>query len=579
MLKKYDRFELSVKNVASQLGRQPSEIEYKLLKYFGYSRYLCHPIPELRNIFSENNESHLTTDSRSFIVGNESKKSIIKTSSLRTQHAFGLTPVLRYQSSQSAISIGLIDDGKTWNYPIHGNESLLFIQDGPNMKKVCSEINKVEGVSIFIVNPASLGNVLLDLLKNTFGLDLSFENIDDAEILSNHKTCGMLCVGKQDLLTQLKTIVDAQDLKGQMIGQLKSAQFISLIINHNIKASISLPQFYPAESPIQTLTPIINKPEKQRAGKVQKDLKNYSNHALTIWKKVSQQKYNNLKPEKYAFGTIAVYHRNNDNIAIAIPDNLHLIKNHIKSGSRILVANACRQLVNKGYKPIGVTMIMHGRDLRNNDEQWELQQLYSGVKESCQYLNMKLVNPLITSDKTQADLEVCVIGEKIVNEHSVDESFQNENDFITMLGSHRGELNGSLYQKDIQKSSVESIPSVDLRMESRLQEVILQGIQTQLIKSVSNISTGGLVVAIIKSLNQSKNELGARIHLSRKLRQDEILFGETQGLVVVSINESDLMEFERICMTIGVPSTTIGRVTRDGRLKFNDVVNIHRKEL
>jgi hypothetical protein len=34
------------------------------------------------------------------------------------------------------------------------------------------------------------------------------------------------------------------------------------------------------------------------------------------------------------------------------------------------------------------------------------------------------------------------------------------------------------------------------------------------------------------------------------------------------------MEFERICMTIGLPSTTIGRVTGDGRFKFNDVVNL-----
>ncbi len=73
--------------------------------------------------------------------------------------------------------------------------------------------------------------------------------------------------------------------------------------------------------------------------------------------------------------------------------------------------------------------------------------------------------------------------------------------------------------------------------------------------------------------------LGARIHLSRKLRQDEMLFGETQGMVLVSIGERDLMEFERICTTIGIPSTTIGRVTNDSRFKFNDVVNIERKKL
>jgi selenophosphate synthetase-related protein len=49
-------------------------------------------------------------------------------------------------------------------------------------------------------------------------------------------------------------------------------------------------------------------------------------------------------------------------------------------------------------------------------------------------------------------------------------------------------------------------------------------------------------------------------------------------MVVVSIGEKDLMEFERICMAIGVPSTTIGRVTNDNQFKFNDVVKINRKK-
>ena len=111
-------------------------------------------------------------------------------------------------------------------------------------------------------------------------------------------------------------------------------------------------------------------------------------------------------------------------------------------------------------------------------------------------------------------------------------------------------------------------------METRLQETVLQGIQTGLIKSAVNISNGGLAVSLVKSLQNAEKVIGARIHLSRKLRQDEMLFGETQGMVIVSIGERDLMEFERICMTIGLPSTTIGRVTGDGRFKFNDVVNL-----
>jgi len=57
------------------------------------------------------------------------------------------------------------------------------------------------------------------------------------------------------------------------------------------------------------------------------------------------------------------------------------------------------------------------------------------------------------------------------------------------------------------------------------------------------------------------------------------LFGETQGLVLVTIQENDLMDFERVCMTIGIPATTIGRVTNDGIYSFNDSIKLKVKDL
>ncbi len=579
MLKKYDRFKLSEKDVRTLLGRQASEIEFTLIKHFFYSKYLSHPIPELRNIFTINDNPYLHSDSHTFIVGNESKKSITTNSSLRTQYAYGTTSALTYHSSFSKITLGRINKDKKLNYPIRGNESLLFIQDDANLKKACSEIIDIGNSSISIVHPGSLGKVLLDLSKNSFGLDLTLSKTDDIRILSDSKVHGVLCVGDKDMVSSLKNICEEQQLIIRSLGKLKLPHTISLLIQNNVKASLSLSSFFPSEPPSQTLIPVIKKQENQTEVKTLKELKNYSKHVLTIWKIIKKQKSNYLKPEKYSAGTMAIFKNKKKDIAIAVPDNSHFLKNHIKTGSRILIANASRQLVNKGFKPVGFTMIMHGRDLRNNDDQWEMQEMYSGAVETSQFLNIKFINPLITTDNDHPDLEICVFGEKLINTISIDESFQNENNFITMLGSHRGELNGSLYQKEIQKVSSDLVPSVDLGMEARLQEVVLQGIQTRLIKSVSNVSTGGLAAAITKALSQSKDDFGARIHLSRKLRQDEMLFGETQGLVIVSIGESDLMEFERICMSIGIPSTTIGRVTGDGRFTFNDVVNIAREDL
>jgi phosphoribosylformylglycinamidine synthase len=110
-------------------------------------------------------------------------------------------------------------------------------------------------------------------------------------------------------------------------------------------------------------------------------------------------------------------------------------------------------------------------------------------------------------------------------------------------------------------------------MESRLQETVLTGIQGGLIQSARAVGAGGIAVSIAKSFGENA-QLGARIHFSRKLKIDELLFGETQGLVIVTIKETDLMEFERVCMTIGIPATTIGRVTDDGVYSFNEAIKL-----
>jgi phosphoribosylformylglycinamidine synthase len=147
-----------------------------------------------------------------------------------------------------------------------------------------------------------------------------------------------------------------------------------------------------------------------------------------------------------------------------------------------------------------------------------------------------------------------------------------------MLGSHRGELGGSRFLSLVNQENTGLQPIVDLSMESRLQETILTSIQGGLIQSARDVGSGGLAISIAKSFGKH-TQLGARIHVSRKLKVYELLFGETQGLVIVTIKETDLMEFERVCMTIGIPATTIGRVTDDGIFSFNDLIKLNIKDI
>ncbi|MCB7130018.1 MAG: hypothetical protein J3T61_10830, partial [Candidatus Brocadiales bacterium] len=73
--------------------------------------------------------------------------------------------------------------------------------------------------------------------------------------------------------------------------------------------------------------------------------------------------------------------------------------------------------------------------------------------------------------------------------------------------------------------------------------------------------------------------LGAEIHLTRRLRNDEILFGESQSTIIITVTEDDLLPLQRIAMDDQVPCITIGRITDSGRLQFGDLIDLGREEL
>ena len=97
----------------------------------------------------------------------------------------------------------------------------------------------------------------------------------------------------------------------------------------------------------------------------------------------------------------------------------------------------------------------------------------------------------------------------------IQNTFGEKDLFISILGSHRGELGGSRYLYLLNQENKGYRPVVDLLMESRLQEAVLTGINGELIQSARPIGRGGVALAIAQSFEKNSN-LGARIHFSRK---------------------------------------------------------------
>jgi phosphoribosylformylglycinamidine synthase len=153
--------------------------------------------------------------------------------------------------------------------------------------------------------------------------------------------------------------------------------------------------------------------------------------------------------------------------------------------------------------------------------------------------------------------------------------FKKDSNFIILLGTIKGELGGSQYLKDIHGKVAGDAPNIDLEFESRVIRACLDGIRHRIINSAIDVSDGGLAVAIAKAcISNPEIELGASIHISRKLKNEELLFGESQSMIIVTIDEDKLLEIETIASKNLVPCFTIGRVKDNGMMKFNDLINL-----
>ena len=86
-------------------------------------------------------------------------------------------------------------------------------------------------------------------------------------------------------------------------------------------------------------------------------------------------------------------------------------------------------------------------------------------------------------------------------------------------------------------------------------------------------------INIAESIITAKSGLGAKLDIDRKLRDDELLFGECQSVIIVSLDEDQLYELILLAQGMDVHTQTIGRVTDSGRMLINDLVDISRDEM
>ncbi|HLS20719.1 MAG TPA: phosphoribosylformylglycinamidine synthase subunit PurL [Bacillota bacterium] len=234
------------------------------------------------------------------------------------------------------------------------------------------------------------------------------------------------------------------------------------------------------------------------------------------------------------------------------------------NGGKIAVAEAARELVCSGARPLGLTDGLNYGNPTNPEIFWQMEQSIEGISEACLVLETPVVSgnvSLYNQSKHGAVFPTPIIGMVGLHKslkHITPSTFQEAGDLVYVIGEAEAAFGGSELQKLLNKTYEGKVPSINLAVEKERQTQLLQAIEEGIVQSAYNVGKGGLAVALAKAISENEN-LGLSLTISKDVTAE--LFSETQSRMVVSIKQENKAVFEELVQD----AKKLGEVTADGQ--------------
>lgn len=252
-------------------------------------------------------------------------------------------------------------------------------------------------------------------------------------------------------------------------------------------------------------------------------------------------------------------------IAITTDSNSRYIYLDPETGGKIAVAEAMRNIVASGAKPLGITDGLNYGNPTNEEVFWQMEQSIAGISEACRTLEVPVISGNVSmynqsyGEPIYPTPIIGMVGLLESKQHITPNAFQQAGDLIYMIGETKAEFGGSELQRLVDGDYSGKAPSIDLQVEKEQQVLLLDAIRKGIIQSAEDLAEGGLAVALAESVIRSDN-LGATISITDDATV--ALFSESQSRYIVSVKEADAAQFE----ALGLQATKIGTVTEERTL-------------
>ena len=481
------------------------------------------------------------------------------------------------------------------------------VQKGdPFMEKLlleaCLEMMAIPGLVVGIQDMGAAGltcSTCETASRGDSGIEIDLDlvpqretGMNSYEIMLSESQERMLVIVKKGRERELEEVFEKWDLHAAQIGEVKEGD--RMVVRH--KGVVV------ADLPAKSLTdeaPVYDQPASEPAhvaearkwsidsvpdlspGQVEEALKNLLSHPTIASKRWVWQQYDHMvmsgckiEPGSDA-GVVRLSIAGIDKyLAIANDCNNRFCQLDPYKGAQIAFAECMRNLACSGAKALAVTDNLNFGNPNKPEAYFMLKECVKGLADACAFFDVPVVggNVSLYNEHGEGAIDptpvVSMVGLIDEQEHVTKSQISETGMELFLLGGLPSELGASYFLQTQHGKKEGSVPEVNLENEKKLQQLLIAQIESGKIKAAHDLSEGGLLVCLAEMLFDGK-ELGASVSISPENsidRLDALLFGESQGRVIVAVSSSEAGEFISSAQSAGVTVDSLGQTNDSGQL-------------
>ena len=467
------------------------------------------------------------------------------------------------------------------------------------LMEACLELMKDNSIiSIQDMGAAGLTSSSVEMAsKGELGIELDLEkvpcreeNMTPYEMMLSESQERMLIILEDEKEEDAKKIFDKWDLDFVVIGKTTNTNNLTLKFNNKIVGEIPIDALA-SKAPIYDRKWI-----KKKAVKNKIDLKNLKkisienalikilsspNHSNKSWvtNQFDQSVMCDTVQKSGSDAAIIRIHNKDKAIAVSVDSSANYCKSHPITGGKQIVSENWRNLISVGARPLAITNCLNFGNPENTEVMGEFAECIEGIKEACKILNYPVVSGNVSfyngTNKKNIFPTPVIGGVGLIKKitRPLNHIFKKNNSRLILIGKTFGHLGLSSFLQENYSIDEGMPPETNLLNEKNNGEALLKLIDSNLILSSHDISSGGLLTALSEMAISS--DYGAKVYKPKNLTNlFEYFFGEDQARYIVEIEANNSIKAEKILKDNNIFYEFIGNTQEkyfeiDGELKIS----------